>query len=125
MVLDKNIKAFVIHVTFFNLSTLIRLVNSAKETQIFWLIAKKVKILAKYSNFLDDFLKKKALLLLKITNLNQYAIKLQKSEKPSYKAINNFGLVELKTLKIYIETNFANGFIWPFKSLDNTFIFFV
>lgn len=44
----------------------------AKEIQIILLFAKKVKILAKYSNFSNIFSKKKALILLEIINLNQY-----------------------------------------------------
>lgn len=42
------------------------------------MLAKKVKILAKYSDFSNVFLEKKALMLLEITKLNQYAIELQK-----------------------------------------------
>lgn len=36
----------------------------------------------------------------------------------------NLEPVELETLKIYNKTNFANGFIWPFKSPVGAFIFF-
>lgn len=43
------------------------------------LIAKKVKILAKYLDFLDIFLEKNALVLSEIINLNQHAIELQKA----------------------------------------------
>ena len=32
--------------------------------------------------------------------------------------------IELKTLKIYIETILANGFIWSFKSLAKAYILF-
>ena len=55
------------------------LIYLAKKTQIALLVAKKVEILRKYLDFLSIFLKKKTLILLKITELNQYAIKLQKS----------------------------------------------
>ena len=46
--------------------------------QIALLVAEKIQIPAKYSNFSDVLLKKKALILLGVTNLNQYVIKLQK-----------------------------------------------
>ena len=51
-------------------------IHSAKKTQIVLLIAKKVKTLTKYLDFLNNFLEKKALILAVVTNLNQYAIEL-------------------------------------------------
>ena len=89
------------------------------------LITKKVKILTKYSDFLDVFLKKKTLILSEITKLNQHAIKLQEGQQPPYKLIYSLGLVEFEMLKTYIETNPTNSFIWPLKSLVDTSIFFV
>ena len=50
------------------------LIYPAQKAQIVLLILKKIEILAKYSDFIDIFLKKKALKLLKITTLNQPAI---------------------------------------------------
>ena len=38
--------------------------------------------------------------------------------------INSLGPIELETLKAYIKTNLANGFIKLFKSPANTLIFF-
>lgn len=35
------------------------------------------------------------------------------------------GLVEFETLKNYIQTNFANGFIWSSKLSASVFILFV
>lgn len=71
--LNKNIKAFIMHVTSSSLIKLIILIYLVKKAQIALLIAKKVKISVKY---LDIFLKKKVLILLKMTKLNEYAIKL-------------------------------------------------
>lgn len=51
-------------------------IHSAKEVQIALLIAKEVKIPNKYSDFLDIFLEKKALVLLEMTKFNQHVIKL-------------------------------------------------
>ena len=89
------------------------------------LIAKKVKISAQYSDFSDVFLEEKALVLLEITNLKQYAMKLQEGQQPFYWLIYNLGPVELKMLKTYIKINLANNFIRSLKSLANAPIFFV
>lgn len=89
------------------------------------LIAKKLKILAEYSDFLDVFLEEKVLVLLERTNLNQYAIELQKRQKSSYEPIYSLSLLELKILKTYIKINPVNGFIQLLKSLASAFIFFV
>ena len=48
----------------------------AKKAQITLLVVKEVKILTKYSDFLNIFLKEKALILSEITKLNQHVIKL-------------------------------------------------
>ena len=45
-------------------------IHPAKEAQIAFLLAKKVKIFTKYSDFSDVFSGKKALILLEITKLN-------------------------------------------------------
>ena len=56
--------------------------------------------------------------------INEHAIKLEKSKQPSFEHIYSLKLVELETLKIYIKTNLANGFIQPFKSPIRAFILF-
>ena len=101
------------------------LIHPARKAQIALLIAKEVKILTNYLDFLDVFSEEKASVLPEITDLNQYAIKLQKSQQPLYKPIYSLGPVKLKTLKTYIKTNLANGFIWPSKSPAGTPIIFV
>lgn len=72
-VFDENIEAFVVWIIFLNLSSI--LIYSAKKTQIVLPLAEKVKNLAKYSDFLNIFLKKKLLVLLEIIKLNQHAMK--------------------------------------------------
>lgn len=89
------------------------------------LIAKKIEILVKYLDFQEVFSEKKALVLPEITNLNQHAIKLQKSQWLSYGLIYSLGPVRLKTLKTYIKTSLANGFICLLKSLAYALIFFI
>ena len=83
----------------------------AREAQIALLVAKKVKILTKYLDFLDVFIEEKASILLEVTELNQHAIKLQEGQQLPYGLIYSLGPIELETLKTYIETNLANGFI--------------
>ena len=97
----------------------------ARKAQIALLIAKKVKISTKYSDFLDVFSEEKALILPKATELNEHAIELQKGQQLPYRLIYSLGPVKLKTLKTYIKTNPANGFIWPSKSLAGALILFV
>lgn len=72
---------------------------------------KKIKILAKYSDFVNIFSEKWALILLKITKLNQHAIELQKNWQLLYKPIFSLGAIKFKMLKTYIETILANDFI--------------
>ena len=74
--LDKNDKAFVMHVTSFNLNSMLR--YTIREAQIALLVTKEVKILNTYSDFSDVFLEEKALILSEATKLNQHVIKLQK-----------------------------------------------
>ena len=45
-------------------------------------------------------------------------------QQPSYGSIYSLGLIELETLKTYIDTNLANGFIRLSKSLVKASIFF-
>ena len=75
--LDENVEAFVVYVTSLSFNSI--LIHPAREAQIALLIAKEVKIPTKYSDFSDIFSEKNTLVLPEITNLNQHAIKLQKS----------------------------------------------
>ena len=45
------------------------------------------------------------------TSINEYAIELQDGKQPPYGLIYSLGLVELETLKTYIETHLKTGFI--------------
>ena len=101
------------------------LIYSAQKAQIALLVAKEVKIPTKYSDFSNVFLEEKALILLKITKLNWHAIELQEGQQLPYGPIYSLAPVELKTLKTYIKTNLANGFIQPSKSFTGAPILFV
>ena len=56
--------------------------------------------------------------------MNEHAIELEEGKQPSFGPIYSLGPVELETLKTYIKTNLANGFIRPFKSPAGALIFF-
>lgn len=80
--LNESFKAFVIYVSFFSLSLI--LIYLAKKIQIVFLLIKKDILSNKYSNFINISLKQKFLELIKIINLNQYAIKLEKNKQFFY-----------------------------------------
>ena len=48
--------------------------------------------------------------------MNEYVIKLGKGQQLLFGSIYSLGLIKLETLKTYIETNLANGFIQLSKS---------
>ena len=54
--------------------------------------------------------------LLENTRINEYAIELKKGKQPSFGPIYSLELIELETLKTYIEINLANSFIRSFES---------
>ena len=56
--------------------------------------------------------------------MNEYSIKLEEGKQSIFGPIYSLDLVELETLKIYMKTNLANGFIWPFKSPAGASILF-
>ena len=59
-------------------------IHPAQEVQIALLVGKEVKILTKYSDFSDVFSEERALILPKVTELNEYAIELQEGQEPLY-----------------------------------------
>ena len=107
MALDEHIEAFIVYIT----SLAIMSLYLVRKTQMVLLVNKELQSPFKYSDFSDVFLEKKALVLPKTSNLNQYVIKLQDGQQPFYESIYSLGLVELKRLKTYIKTNLANSFI--------------
>ena len=93
-------------------------VHPFRRPQISGLIAEKAptKVPAKYLDFADVLSPDLASELPKHTGINNHAIELVESQQPPYGPIYSLGPVELETLKAYIETNLANGFIRPSKS---------
>ena len=82
------------------------------------------KVPNKYSDFVDVISLDLASKLFEYTGINDHAIKLVNGQQPPYGPIDNLELVELKTLKAYIEANLANSFIRPSTSLAGASILF-
>ena len=122
MSLGEKIKAFVVHVSFLEPKITINLVRKA---QMALLLAKKVIVPAKYSDFADLFLEESANMLSEQTGVNKHATKLEEGKKSPYKPIYSLELVELKTFKIYIKTNLANSFIKAWNSPASALILFI
>ena len=124
VVLDKNIKAFVVHVSVLSLGSKMT-IHSAWKAQIALLLAKKVTVPVKYADFSDVFLKKSAKMLLGCIGVIEHANELENDKQPSYGPICSLDLVKLEIRKIYIKINLSNGFIWSLKSPAGTPILFV
>ena len=89
------------------------------------LLAKKVIVLGKYSDFADVFLEESANVFPEHTRVNEHAIELQKGKQSPYRPIYSPEPVDLKIFKTYIETSLANGFIGTLKSPVSAPILFV
>ena len=102
-------------------------VHPSRKPEISALIAKKAptKVPVEYSDFADVFSPDLASELSEHIKINDHAIDLVKScQQPPYRYIYSLGPVKLETLKAYIETNLANGFIRPSKSPVGALILF-
>ena len=100
-------------------------ISLTRKAQMPLLLVKKVTFLAKFSNFADVFLVESANVLLEQFGVNEHAIELKKQKQPPYRPIYSLWPVELKTLKIYIKINLANGFIKALKPPTNAPTLFV
>ena len=69
------------------------------------------KVLVEYSDYSNIFSIEKIAKLLKNVKINKYIIELEEDLQLSFKLFYNLKLVELETVKIYIETNLAKYFI--------------
>ena len=120
--MDENIKAFVVYISSFRSKITIYPVRKA---QIALLLAKKVTILAKYSDFANVFLEELPNIFPEQIRINDHAIKLEEGKQPLYGSIYNLGPVEFEIFKTYIKINPANGFIKASKSSASAPIMFV
>ena len=94
MILNKNIKVFIIYIVFSSLNQT-NTIFLVSKILIALLFAKKFKILIKYLDFSNNFLEKKILILAELTKLNQHATKLQNSKNLLYKLIYSLKLIKL------------------------------
>ena len=78
----------------------------------------------KYSNYNNDFSAENVTELSKHTKMNNHTIKLEEDKQSPFGPIYSLEPVELETLKIYIKTKLANGFIRPSISLARALILF-
>ena len=101
-------------------------IHLSRKPQIIGLIVEKAptKIPNEYVNFANVFFPDLASKLSMYTEINSYAIKLVDDQQSPYELIYSLKAVELETLKAYINTNLANGFIKSFKLLANALILF-
>ena len=120
--IDADSKTFVLYVVIWEWEEM--LVHSEKWAQIQDIAQVKTllfaeiftKVPAEYFNYSNIFLAENTAELLEKTKINEHAIKLEESKQPPFKPIYSLGPMEFETLKTYIKTNLANGFIWPSKS---------
>ena len=122
--LDIVSKTFVVHMAIRKQEKMP--VHSKKQAQVGALLFDKTltEVLAEYSDYSDVFSAENTVELSENIGINEHAIELEKDKQPPFDPIYSLEPVELETLKIYIKTNLANGFIRPSKSLAGALIFF-
>ena len=124
--LDLGHETFVVHVASLESPSQEGDVHPSRRAQIAALVANEAptSIPTEYSDFADVFSPALASELPEYTGINDHAIELVDDWQPPYGSIYSLGLIELETLKTYIETNLKNDFIRPSKSPAETSILF-
>ena len=109
--LDVNSETFMIHVAIWEREKMP--VHSKKQAQVGALLFDKAftEVPVEYSDYNNIFLTENAAELPENTRMNEHAIELEEGKQPPFGLIYSLGSVELETLKTYIKTNLANGFI--------------
>ena len=127
-VLNPEYKTYVVHVAslYFTSSVASLDVHPFWRPQISGLIAEEapMKVPAEYLDFADVFFPDLAFELPEHTGISNHAIELIDGQQLPYGLLYSLGPLELETLKAYIETNLANGFIRLSKSPAGAFILF-
>ena len=129
--LNSKYETFVVHVTFFSFIAFFSSISldaniyPSHRPQIAGSIVNKAltKVFDRYVNFIDVLFPDLVFKLPKHTGINNHATKLVDSQQPLCGLIYSLELVELETLKAYIEINLANRFIRPYKLPINALIF--
>ena len=93
-------------------------VHSKRQAQVGALLfdAASTEVPVEYSDYNNIFSAENIVELPENTGINKHAIKLEEGKQPPFGPIYSLGPVKLETLKTYIKTNLANGFIRPSKS---------
>ena len=114
--MDVDSKTFMVYVAIWEQEKMP--VHSKKQAQVGVLLFDEAptEVSAEYSDYSNVFSAENAAELLETTGMNEHAIKLEEGKQPPFGPIYSLRLVELETLKTYIKTNLANGFIWLSKS---------
>ena len=114
-VLDVDSETFVVHVAIWKREKIP--VHSKRQAQVGALLFDEAptEVPAEYSDYNNVFSAENAAELPENTGINEHAIELEEGKQPPFGPIYSLGPVELETLKTYIETNLANGFIRPSK----------
>lgn len=121
--LDKNTKTFVMHMSVLDIESSIHPSQATQIVALQWDKA-STKVPFEYANYADIFSFDLAMELPESTGINEYAIELVEEKQPPYRPIHAFSLVELETLKTYIETHLKTGFIRLSKCFADAPIFF-
>ena len=122
--MDLDKEAFVVYIA--SLSVGFRIaIYLARKVQIGVLDIKKVIVSSEYSDYTNVFSKASAVEVYKHTSINDHLIDLIDGKQPLYGPIYSLGLVELKMLKTYIETNLTNNFIQLSQLLGDALILFI
>ena len=100
-------------------------IHPSCQAQVAALMSEETGIPTEYSDFSNVFSSDSAAELPEHTGINDHPINLLDDKQPPYGPIYSLGPVELETLKTYIETNLASGFIRPSKSPAGAPILFV
>ena len=117
--LNSEYETYVVYVASLRSTSLAFLdIHPFQKPQISSLIAKKAptKVPAEYLDFADVFSPDLATELPEHIKINTYIIDLEEGKQTLYRPIYNLEPVELETLRTYMETNLANGFIHLSKS---------
>ena len=114
--LDVDSETFVLHVAIREREEIP--VHSKRQAQVGALLFDEAptEVPAEYSDYNNVFSAENAAEFPENTGMNKHAIELEEGKQPPFGPIYSLGPVELETLKTYIETNLANGFIRPSKS---------
>ena len=120
--MNEDDETFVVHMAALSVGSN---VHPSRQAQIASLDVEEVTIPAEYLDYTDVFSPDSAAELPEHTGINDHPIDLIDDKQPPYGPIYSLGPVELETLKTYIKTNLANGFIRPSKSPVGAPILFI